>query len=172
MGRHAGFLTASSSLLRSKGSDGPHLIFIPEFSFNIKDFINNINSVFNKYGRCVVAVSEGIKDKNNILYTKKIQSSNEYDDHGNIQLSGSGMLGDFLANEVKNKLKISRVRADTLGYSQRCFLGSASEIDQKEAFEIGLKAVSFSNMHRDSFSIGIEERKNFSQKYKIKIYCQ
>ena len=78
------------------------------------------------------------------------------------------MLGDFLANEVKNKLKISRVRADTLGYSQRCFLGSASEIDQKEAFEIGLKAVSFSNMHGDSFSIGIEERKNFSQKYKIK----
>ena len=64
--------------------------------------------------------------------------------------------------------KISRVRADTLGYSQRCFLGSASEIDQKEAFEIGLKAVSFSNMHRESFSIGIEERKNFSQKYKVK----
>ncbi len=168
MGRHAGFLTASSSLLRNKGSDGPHLIFIPEFSFNIKEFINNINSVFNKYGRCVVAVSEGIKDKNNVLYTKKIQSSNEYDDHGNIQLSGSGMLGDFLANEVKNKLKISRVRADTLGYSQRCFLGSASEIDQKEAFEIGLKAVSFSNIHRDSFSIGIEERKIFSQKYKVK----
>ena len=78
------------------------------------------------------------------------------------------MLGDFLANEVKNKLKISRVRADTLGYSQRCFLGSASEIDQKEAFEIGLKAVSFSNMHRDSFSIGIEERKIFFQKYRIK----
>ncbi len=168
MGRHAGFLTASSSLLRSKGSDGPHLIFIPEFSFNIKEFINNINSVFNKYGRCIVAVSEGIKDKNNILYSKKIKSSNEYDDHGNIQLSGSGMLGDFLANEVKNKLKISRVRADTLGYSQRCFLGSASEIDQKEAFEIGLKAVSFSNMHRNSFSIGIQERKIFSQKYKVK----
>ena len=102
MGRHAGFLTASSSLLRRNGSDGPHLIFIPEFSFNIEEFINNINLVFNKYGRCIIAVSEGIKDKNNILYTKKIQSSNEYDDHGNIQLSGSGMLGDFLANEVKN----------------------------------------------------------------------
>ena len=63
MGRHAGFLTASSSLLRSKGSDGPHLIFIPEFSFSVKEFINSINSVFKKYGRCVVAVSEGIKDK-------------------------------------------------------------------------------------------------------------
>ena len=168
MGRHAGFLTASSSLLRHKSSDGPHIILIPEFSFNMKDFINNIKSVFNKYGRCIVAVSEGIKNKNNVLYSKKIQSSHEYDDHGNIQLSGSGMLGDFLANEVRNKLKISRVRADTLGYSQRCFLGSASEVDQKEAFEIGLKAVSFSNTYKDSFSIGIEERKFFSKKYKLK----
>ena len=93
---------------------------------------------------------------------------NEYDEHGNIQLSGSGMLGDFLAQEVKNKLKISRVRADTLGYSQRSFLGSASEIDQKEAFEIGQKAVSFSNTYKNSFSIGIEERKFFSRKYKPK----
>ena len=168
MGRHAGFLTASSSLLRKKRSDGPHLIFIPEISFNIKDFVNNIKSVFNKYGRCIVAVSEGIKDTNNILYTKKIQTSNEYDDHGNIQLSGSGMLGDYLANEVKNKLKISRVRADTLGYSQRCFLGSTSEIDQKEAFEIGLRAVSFSKTHKDSFSIGIQERNFFSKKYHSK----
>ena len=168
MGRHAGFLTASSSILRNKSSDGPHIILIPEFSFNIKDFITSIKSVFNKYGRCIIAVSEGIKNKNNILYSKKIQSSSEYDDHGNIQLSGSGMLGDFLANEVKNKLKISRVRADTLGYSQRCFLGSASEIDQKEAFQIGLKAVSFSNANKDSFSIGIEERKLFSKKYNPK----
>ena len=168
MGRHAGFLTASSSILRKKSSDGPHIILIPEFSFNIEDFVSSIKSIFNKYGRCIVAVSEGIKNKNNILYTKKIQSSNEYDDHGNIQLSGSGMLGDFLANEVKNKLKISRVRADTLGYSQRCFLGSASEIDQKEAFEIGLKAVFFSNTYKNSFSIGLEERKLFSKKYKPK----
>ena len=168
MGRHAGFLTASSSLLRNKSSDGPHIIFIPEFSFNIKDFVHSIKKVFDKYGRCIVAVSEGIKNTNNILYTKKIQSSNQYDDHGNIQLSGSGILGDFLANEVKSKLKISRVRADTLGYSQRCFLGSASEVDQEEAFEIGLKAVNFSNTYKDSFSIGIEERNYFSKKYKPK----
>ena len=73
-----------------------------------------------------------------------------------------------MANEVKSKLKISRVRADTLGYSQRCFLGSASEVDQKEAFEIGLKAVNFSNTYKDSFSIGIEERNYFSKKYKPK----
>ena len=58
------------------------------------------------------------------LFVEKIKNTNEFDAHGNIQLSGSGILGDFLANQIKSKLNISRVRADTLGYSQRCFHGS------------------------------------------------
>ena len=65
------------------------------------------------------------------VFVEKIKNTNEFDAHGNIQLSGSGILGDFLAN--KSKLNISRVRADTLGYSQRCFHGSTSEVDQSEA---------------------------------------
>ena len=70
-----------------------------------------------------------------------------------------------MAEKVKRKLKISRVRADTLGYPQRCFLGSASEVDQKEAFEIGLGAVKYSCKHPSSFSVGIKERKVFSKNY-------
>ena len=125
----------------------------------------NVKKVFSKYGRCVVAVSEGIQDKKKRLFAEKIRSIEEFDAHGNIQLSGSGMLGDFLANEVKSKLKISRVRADTLGYPQRCFHGSASEVDQLEAYKIGLKAVMFSLKYKNSFSIGIKERKGFTKKY-------
>ncbi len=165
MGRHAGFLTASSSLLRKKIDDGPHLIFIPECTLKIENFLESINYIYKKYGRCVVAVSEGIKNQNNKLYTEIIKNSNEYDDHGNIQLSGSGILGDYLAEKVKNNLKISRVRADTLGYSQRCYLGSASEIDQKEALKIGLGAVNYSKKISKSFSIGIKERKINSKNY-------
>ncbi len=165
MGRHAGFLTASSSLLRKKMDDGPHLIFIPECTLKIEKFLESIGNIYKKYGRCVVAVSEGIKNHNNKLYTEIIKNSNEYDDHGNIQLSGSGILGDYLAEKVKNNLKISRVRADTLGYSQRCYLGSASEIDQKEALKIGLGAVNYSKKLSKSFSIGIKERKINSKNY-------
>ena len=165
MGRHAGFLTASSALLRDNNTDGPHLIFIPEFEFNLKSFVDSIKSNFKKYGRCIIAVSEGIQNKNGKLLTETIKQLNEYDDHGNIQLSGSGILGDYLASVVKDKLKVSRVRADTLGYSQRSFLGSESEVDQKEAFEIGRAAVKFSYTSPDSFSIGIKERKSFNQKY-------
>ncbi len=167
MGRHAGFLTAASSLLKKNDSDGPHRIFIPECPISLDEFLNSIKETFSKYGRCIVAVSEGIKDKSNKLFTEKIKKQNEFDDHGNIQLSGSGILGDYLVEQIKRKLKILRVRADTLGYPQRCFLGSASEVDQKEAFEIGLRSVKYSYKHPDSFSVGIKERKVFSKSYKV-----
>ena len=70
MGRHAGFLTASSSLLKKENDDGPNLIYIPESPFEINTFLNQIKSVFNKYGRCVVAISDGIQDKNKKLISQ------------------------------------------------------------------------------------------------------
>ena len=150
MGRHAGFLTASSSLLKKENDDGPNLIYIPESPFEINTFLNQIKSVFNKYGRCVIAISEGIQDKNKKLISQKIIKKTEYDAHGNIQLSGTGSLGDYLSGEIKEKLKLPRVRADTLGYPQRCFLGSTSEIDQKEALQIGVFASKYSNKYNTS----------------------
>ena len=165
MGRHAGFLTASSSLLKKESDDGPNLIYIPESPFQVNTFLSQVKTVFNKYGRCVIAISEGIQDKNKKLISQKITKKTEYDAHGNIQLSGTGSLGDYLSGEIKEKLKLPRVRADTLGYPQRCFLGSTSEIDQKEALKIGRFAVKYSNKNNTSFSAGILERKNFSNPY-------
>ena len=169
MGRHAGFLTAASSLLRKLNSDGPHLIFLPEYSFKIKDFLEQVKKIYDKYGRCIIAVSEGIQDNKGNLISKKIIHNNEYDAHGNIQLSGSGVLGDYLSNILKTKLKIKRVRADTLGYAQRSFLGAVSEVDQKEAYNIGLMATKFSIKTSSPFSVAIKERERFDAKYNIKI---
>ena len=166
MGRHAGFLTASSGLLREKKDDGPNLIFIPEYPFDLDNFLKKINIKYKKYGRCVIAISEGIQDKGKKLISQSISKKSEYDAHGNVQLSGTGLLGDYLSNEIKNKLKLPRVRADTLGYPQRCFLGSTSEIDQKEAFEIGKYAVKVAIRNKYSFSAGISERTSFKQEYK------
>ena len=169
MGRHAGFLTAASSLLRKLNSDGPHLIFLPEYSFKIKDFLEQVKKIYDKYGRCIIAVSEGIQDNKGNLISKKIIQNNEYDAHGNIQLSGSGALGDYLSNILKTKLKIKRVRADTLGYAQRSFLGAVSEVDQKEAYNIGLMATKFSIKTSSPFSVAIKERERFDTKYNTKI---
>lgn len=141
MGRHAGFLTAASALARQYDDDGPHLIYLPERPFSMEKFVADVQAVYGKLGRCVVAVSEGISDENGTpIATKFIQ---EVDSHGNVQLSGSGALGDLLAKEIREKAQISRVRADTFGYLQRSFVGVVSEVDAKEARAVGISAVKF-----------------------------
>jgi 6-phosphofructokinase len=139
MGRHAGFLTAAAALARVYPDDGPHLIYLPERPFSVDKFVKDVKAVYKKYGRCMIAVSEGIADKDGTAIAAKFIK--EVDSHGNVQLSGSGALGDLLAKEIKDKAKISRVRADTFGYLQRSFAGLVSEVDAKEARGVGQKAV-------------------------------
>ena len=122
MGRNAGFLTAVSALARIYPDDGPHLIYLPERPFNMEKFLADVKRIYEKNKRCVIAVSEGISDELGTPIAARF--SKEIDTHGNIQLSGSGALGDLLANEIKTKLEISRVRADTFGYLQRSFPAS------------------------------------------------
>lgn len=64
MGRDAGFLTAGSAAARTTGDDGPHLIYLPERSFDTARFLSEVKSVHDRLGRCVIAVSEGIRDAN------------------------------------------------------------------------------------------------------------
>lgn len=142
MGRNAGWLTAASALAREREDDGPHLIYIPERPVSIDKLVNDIDNVYKKYGRALIAVSEGLRNTDGELMLKS--KLTEKDAYGNIQLSGSGALGDFLAAEIKSRLggKL-RVRADTLGYAQRSFPGVVSEVDAKEAREVGAAAVRY-----------------------------
>ena len=140
MGRDAGFLTAASALARTNKDDGPHLIYLPEVPFSEKKFIADVKTAMKKYGRCVCAISEGIRGKDGIAIGAKL-GSGEKDSHGNVQMSGTGALGDALAKLLKSKAGVKRVRADTFGYLQRSFPGVASKVDQREAFAAGQAAV-------------------------------
>lgn len=140
MGRHAGFLTAASTLGRKRDTDGPHLVYVPEVAFDVDKFLADVDRVYKKLGRCVIAVSEGIHDTQGTAIITKLASNVEKDAHGNVQLSGSGALGDHLADLIRSKLKIKRVRADTLGYLQRSFVGCTSPVDALEARAAGRKA--------------------------------
>ncbi len=148
MGRHAGWLTAASALGRRSKEDGPHLIYLPERTFDPKQFLADVEDCYNRMGRCIVAVSEGIHDADGKpflqVYAEQAGSAmaGQQDSHGNVQLSGTGALGDALANLVKEHLGGIRVRADTFGYLQRSFPADCSEIDQKEARQVGRDAVS------------------------------
>ncbi len=139
MGRNAGFLTAASALARQEEGDGPHLIYLPERVFDIEKFKQDVREVVAKHGRCLIAASEGISDKDG----NPISTSGERDSHGNIQLSGSGALGDTLAALVKDAFpgQKVRVRADTFGYLQRSFPTIFSEVDAREARQVGEYAV-------------------------------
>lgn len=149
MGRHAGFLAASSSLARVAKGSGPHLIFVPERPVSQQDFVAAVERVYAKEGRCLVAASEGITAPDGRTYAEHMADNLERDSHGNIQLSGSGALGDYLASLVTRNLKAPggkklRVRADTFGYLQRSFAGFVSEVDAQEARLVGRKAVEYS----------------------------
>ncbi len=139
MGRHAGFLTAAAALARVNPDDGPHLIYLPERPFTMKQYVEDVKRVYEKLGRCVVVVSEGISDADGSAIANKFTT--ETDSHGNVQLSGTGALGDLLANEIKTQTTITRVRADTFGYLQRSFPGLISEVDAREARTVGELAV-------------------------------
>jgi ATP-dependent phosphofructokinase / diphosphate-dependent phosphofructokinase len=168
MGRNAGFLTAASALGRKKANDGPHLIYVPERSISLDKFLSDVDSVVKRIGRCVVAVSEGIRDTDGTTWAEKLAKGVETDAHGNIQLSGTGSLADFLADHVRNRLKIKRVRADTFGYLQRSFPGLQSAVDVCEAKQCGKEAVKLA-MERDSGSVAIKRISN-KPRYAVELF--
>jgi 6-phosphofructokinase 1 len=171
MGRHAGFLTAASALGKKFADDGPHLIYLPERVFEVERFLADVKATYERLGRCVVAVSEGIHDAAGAPILARLAKDLERDAHGNVQLSGSGALADLLCEEIKQKLKIRRVRGDTFGYLQRSFVGCVSDVDAREAREVGEKAVQyamwgFEGQQRDG-SVAIQRTGFYSADYTL-----
>ena len=164
MGRHAGFLTAATILARQHADAGPHLIYVPEAVFDEAKFITDVDRVMKKLGRCIIAVSEGIHDAAGTPITAKMASLHEKDAHGNIQLSGTGALGDFLAELIRSRLgtveKKLRVRADTFGYLQRSFVGVYSEVDAREARLVGQMAVRHATNDNTDGSVALKRLGN------------
>lgn len=155
MGRHAGFLTAASALAQKHLDDGPHLVYVPERAFDVDKFLTDVDHLVSRHGLCTIAVSEGISDAGGTPMITRLMPEQERDDHGNIQLSGTGALGDLLANTIRRELRLKRVRADTLGYLQRCFIGCRSDRDADEAREVGEKAVQFAMWDNVNGSVAI-----------------
>jgi 6-phosphofructokinase 1 len=167
MGRHAGFLTAASALGKKFPDDGPHLIYLPERVFELERFLADVKAMVQRHGRCVIAVSEGIHDASGEAVASLLAKEIERDAHGNVQLSGTGALADLLCDEIKAKLGIKRVRGDTFGYLQRSFIGCVSDVDQREAREVGEKAVQFAMWGDADGSVAIRRTGFYSVDYEL-----
>jgi 6-phosphofructokinase 1 len=132
-------------------------------------FVSDVAGVYEDLGRCVVAVSEGICDVDGVTWAKKLAEQAEVDAHGNVQLSGTGALADFLAGEVKAKLgPKKRVRADTFGYLQRSYPGIQSPVDVDEARRCGREAVRLA-MEQDNGSVAIRRTGN-GKDYAVELF--
>ena len=136
MGRDAGWLTAASALARNNFSVAPHLIYLPEVDFDKDTFIKDLKKKLNKYKNVIVAVSEGIHDKDG----NYIAASTAKDDKfGHAQLSGAGKVLEYL---VKDEIGV-KVRSVEINVLQRAAGHLASKTDLEEAINLGSAAVAF-----------------------------
>jgi 6-phosphofructokinase 1 len=135
----------------------------------MEKFLDEVEGVYSRLGRCVVAASEGICDADGVTWAKKLAEQAETDAHGNIQLSGTGALADFLAGQVKGRLGAKkRVRADTFGYLQRSYAGLQSRVDVDEARWCGRHAVQYA-MEEDNGSVAIRRTGN-GKDYAVELF--
>ena len=136
MGRHAGWLTAAAALAGVKGC-GPDLIYLPEVDFDLDDFTKKVKAIYEQNKNCIVAVSEGIHDKDGTFIAEYANKNMAKDSFGHAQLGG---LAAFLANHVKQATG-AKVRGIELSLLQRCAAHCASQTDIDESFMSGKAAV-------------------------------
>ena len=135
MGRHAGWMAASSVLARTSNEDAPHIILLPEVTFNQKDFLALVKQVVAKHGYCVVVVSEGVKNSKG----KFLAESDRKDAFGHSQLGG---IAPFISELINNKLKIKNHWA-VADYLQRSARHIASKVDLEQAEAVGSYAIKY-----------------------------
>ncbi len=136
MGRNAGWLTAASALARKNGCGAPALIYLPEAPFDIDEFIEDVKAKLEVQSAVVVAVSEGIRDKDG-KYAAESYMSGAVDAFGHKYLAGTAK---FLTDVIKERIGC-KVRAIELNLMQRCAAHIASETDIEESKALGAAAV-------------------------------
>ena len=163
MGRHAGWLTAAAALAGVKGC-APDLIYLPEVAFDLDDFTAKVKAIYEKNKNCIVAVSEGIHDKEGTFIAEYANKNMAKDSFGHAQLGG---LAAFLANHVKQATG-AKVRGIELSLLQRCAAHCASQTDIDESFMSGKAAVENAVAGITDKMVGFE-REMVDGKYTCKI---
>ncbi len=157
MGRHAGWLAASSGVIKELSGDPPHLILFPEIQFKENLFIKKVKEVTNKHGYCVIVASEGIKNSKN----KFLSDSGLKDSFGHAQLGG---VAPVLSELITSKLKY-KVHWAVSDYLQRAARHIGSKVDVNQAYDLGIKAISYAKNNVSDVMLTIE---NISSRGKYK----
>jgi ATP-dependent phosphofructokinase / diphosphate-dependent phosphofructokinase len=97
MGRHAGWTTAACALAAEEDGGAPHILLLPEVTFNEEPFLARVETALTRYGHCVIAVSEGIKGPDGQF----LSASGSMDTFGHTQLGG---VAPVITNLISAKL--------------------------------------------------------------------
>ena len=135
MGRNAGWLTAASALARNNGGKGPDLIYLCEPAFSIEGFLDDVKRKLETNDSVIVAISEGIKDKNGVYISESVQSG-AVDTFGHSYIAGSARV---LEEAVRRHIGC-KVRSIELNLMQRCAAHVASRTDIQESRMLGMTA--------------------------------
>ena len=160
MGRDAGWLTAASALARNEFSKAPHLIYLPEVAFDKDAFISDIEKLMPTTKNIIIAVSEGIRDKDGNYISATTAAADKF---GHAQLSGTGKCLELL---VKERLGV-KVRSVEINVLQRCAGHMASATDLKESFELGSMAVSLTESGNTGFMTTLTRTNSTPYEYSI-----
>jgi ATP-dependent phosphofructokinase / diphosphate-dependent phosphofructokinase len=134
MGRNAGWLTAATVLARSEPNDPPHLIYVPERGITMDQVVNDVLSVYDRLGYCVVACSEGMQDPQGRPLG---EGSGDIDAFGHVAKGGIVEAIEAAIREASE----AKTRHDKPGYLQRSFAALQSSVDREEAYQVGRRAV-------------------------------
>ena len=152
MGRHAGWLAASAGLAKSKNNSAPHIILLPEVTFNEKLFLRKVKEVVKKEDYCVIVVSEGAKYKNG----KFLADAGTVDSFGHKQLGG---VAPRIADMISNKLGFKYHWAVS-DYLQRSARHISSQVDLDHAYAVGKAAVEYASSGENAIMPIIVRKKN------------
>ena len=159
MGRHAGWIAGSSCLAQDSHPGAPHIILLPEISFNQKKFLAKVKETVKKNGFCVIVASEGIKNSQG----KFLAESDSKDAFGHSQLGG---VAPRLADLINQKLKFKNHWA-VADYLQRSASHLSSGVDRAHAYEVGRKAVLYATQGLNGVMPVIKRRSSTPYKWEV-----
>jgi ATP-dependent phosphofructokinase / diphosphate-dependent phosphofructokinase len=135
MGRHAGWTTAACALAAEREGDAPHILLLPEVTFNEGRLLAKVREVVERYGHCVIAASEGIKGPDGEF----LSASGLKDAFGHSQLGG---IAPLITSLIRAKLGC-KCHWAVPDYLQRSARHIASSTDVEQAYAVGRAAVEF-----------------------------
>jgi 6-phosphofructokinase 1 len=154
MGRNSGWIVAASALLKRREADPPHLLLLPEVPFDESLFLKRVEKIYKKLGYCIVVLSETIRDAKGVRIGA-LKEGVTKDPFGHVYVEGAAK---YLCRVVENRLKV-RARFDKPGTIQRMSIPYVSDVDQREAYQAGIRAVKWAVKGISGVMVGFSRAK-------------